>query len=270
MRVLTFLNEKGGVGKTTLSTHVAAGLALRGFRTLLIDADPQGHATISLGVKKQGGLYGLIVQERPWDDIIIPPLPRYWAGAYESPNPADEPMLYLVAGNIETQAIPVVTDPSLTLKDRLSELEGWLDFVVIDTPPTPSALQMMVYLATTHLIYPTQTQQLSLDGLAESVGRLQRLARTRAELGDVPVTLLGVAPNQYRAQTTAHQYGMGLLKTNFGMDGVLPAISDATVWRDREFANQTIFAYAQGSRAEDEMWTLIDALSIKVGVSTHG
>lgn len=270
MKVITFLNEKGGVGKTTLATHVAAGLAIRGHRTLLIDADPQGHATISLAIKKQPGLYGLIAQQRDWADVILSPLPRYWAGQYEMSNSTEDPMLYLLPGNIETQALPVVTDPTLMLKERLIELEGWLDYVVIDTPPTPSALQSMVYLATTHLVYPTQLQQLSLDGLAESVNRLHRLSRTRAELGGDPVKLLGVVPTMYRANTTAHQHGLKLLKSHFGENGVLPLISDSTVWRDREFIPQMIYAYAPGSRAELEIWALIDRVTQIMGVSTHG
>lgn len=261
MHTITFLNEKGGVGKTTLATTVAAGLAIRGKRVLLIDADPQGHSTVALGVKKSGGLYKLIVHETSWDDLLVPPLNRHWAGEYTEGLGE----LYLLPGNIETQAIPAVCDPTLTLKERLAELDGWADVVIIDTPPTPSALQAMVYIATTHLIYPSQTQHLALDGLAESVGRIHKLNATRSSFGHAKVQLLGVAPTMYEERTTAHQHGLKLITEHFGKDYVLPVVSKSTIWRDREFSLQSIFAYAPEHNAAYEAWSLIDAITRKMG-----
>ena len=68
MKVLTFLNEKGGVGKTTLTSTIGAGLAIMGYRVLLIDADPQGHLTISYGLKKHHSLYDLLVRDAEFND----------------------------------------------------------------------------------------------------------------------------------------------------------------------------------------------------------
>lgn len=263
MFTMTFLNEKGGVGKTTLATTIASGLAIRGKRVLLIDSDPQGHSTVSLGVKKSGGLYKLVAQDGQWNDLIVPPFAKHWAGDYEASAGAGT--LLLLPGNIETQAIPVVCDPTLVLKDRLEELDGYIDVVIIDTPPTPSALQAMVYIATTHLIYPSQTQHLALDGLAESVGRIHTLNRTRSAVGLPKVALLGVAPTMYEARTTAHQHGLHVITTHFGADNILPVISKSTIWRDREFALQSIFAYAPEHDAAYEAWALLDAITRKMG-----
>ncbi len=262
MRVLTFLNEKGGVGKTTLATNTAAAFAIRGYRTILIDVDPQGHSTVMMGLKKRGGLYGLIVQEKAWNEVLTTPLTKHWAGEFQNVND-----LFLLPGNIETQGIPVVTDPTMLLKERLEELENWADVVIIDTPPTPSALQSMVYVATTDLIYPSQCQSLSLDGLAETVGRLHRLNATRRQLGISEVQLLGVVPTMYQAQTQAHQHGLELIRKHFGTDGLLPTISQRTVWRDREFANKSIYAYAPDSESAVEMDVLVDAIMTRMGVT---
>ena len=70
MKIITLLNEKGGVGKTTLATHIAAGLAFRGFRVVLVDADPQGHATVALGLPKEPGLYDLLVRDAPFKSVL--------------------------------------------------------------------------------------------------------------------------------------------------------------------------------------------------------
>ena len=70
MKIVTLLNEKGGVGKTTTATHLAAGLAIRGHRVLLLDTDPQGHATVTLGNKKMPGFYDLMVRNAAFEDIV--------------------------------------------------------------------------------------------------------------------------------------------------------------------------------------------------------
>jgi chromosome partitioning protein len=70
MHVITLLNEKGGVGKTTLATHIGAGLAVRGLRVIIIDADPQGHATVSLGMQRKPGLYDLLVRDASFTSVL--------------------------------------------------------------------------------------------------------------------------------------------------------------------------------------------------------
>ena len=61
--IISIASQKGGVGKTTLATHIAAGLAVKGHRVVLVDSDPQGHATVALGLPKEPGLYDLLVRD---------------------------------------------------------------------------------------------------------------------------------------------------------------------------------------------------------------
>ena len=73
MKTITLLNEKGGVGKTTLSTHLAAYLALRGKKVILVDADAQAHATVTLGIAKSSGFYDLMVRDDSFQRLVISP-----------------------------------------------------------------------------------------------------------------------------------------------------------------------------------------------------
>ena len=100
-RIISIASQKGGVGKTTIATHIAAGLAVRGMRVLLVDADPQGHATVSLGLQKEPGLYDLLVRDATFKSVLrfIPPK------SYQIPNQAVNGQLFVLPSNVETRNI---------------------------------------------------------------------------------------------------------------------------------------------------------------------
>ena len=75
MLVLSIANMKGGTGKSTVATHIAAGLAIRGRKVLVLDTDPQGHAATLLGLPKDDGLYNMIVEKGNLTEIIRPVSP---------------------------------------------------------------------------------------------------------------------------------------------------------------------------------------------------
>ena len=128
MHFITLLNEKGGVGKTTLSTHIAAGLAVLGYRVILADADPQGHASVSLGVKRGPGLYDLLVREASFRDVLVPVPPE----TYAPPNRKVDGQLYVISSNEETRAIPLMTSDGLIVLKRLNELGNAIDVVIFE------------------------------------------------------------------------------------------------------------------------------------------
>jgi cellulose biosynthesis protein BcsQ len=138
MKILTFLNEKGGVGKTTLASTIGAGLAIMGYRVLLIDADPQGHMTISFGVKKQHSLYDLLVRDAEFNDSGI--VHTISTDVYAMPNGKNNPngRLFIVPGNRETRLVAQALDSEpFAIRNRMMELaqEDIVDFCYLRYKP---------------------------------------------------------------------------------------------------------------------------------------
>lgn len=258
MQVVTLLNEKGGVGKTTSAVHIAAGLAIKGKKVLLIDSDAQGHSTSRLNMKEYGGLYRLLVQEAEWNTVLREAPPKEWAGGYTVQG---DGQLVVLPSNVETRLIPMAVDDITLLRARLDEMSHYFDTVVIDTSPTPSLLHTMIYIASDMMVYPTQCQFLALDGLGKSIVHIQKMNDQRHALGLTPATLGGILPTMFDGRTDAHRHGMAKIKEHFG-EAVLPALRQLTAWRESEYKRQTLFAYAPGSEAENDMWSVIDALKI--------
>lgn len=258
MKTITLLNEKGGVGKTTLATHIAAGLALEGQRVLLIDTDAQANAGSSLGIAETGGLYQLIVKDAEWRDVLAVPNPEVWG------RQKPDGCLWVLPSNIETRAIPVLVSDVGILRERLEELEVQIDVVVIDTAPTPSMLHSMIYVASDYMIYPTQCEILSMFGVAKSVSHLTQIKNTRPMLGFPSTKLIGIQPMMYAGNTLAHQHGLKLIQEQF-KSLVWEPIAARTIWREASFAQRTLFSYAPDNAATEETRALIER--VKRGIA---
>lgn len=250
MKVITLLNEKGGVGKTTASTTIAAGLAMKGARVVLIDGDAQANSTSQLRVTEEGGLYKLLVHEAEWGDVLRRAPVEAWGV-----DPRGE--LLVLPSNLETRVIPMLVDDATLLRERIEELNGWADFVVIDTSPTPSMLHSMIYVATTFVMYPTQCEMLALEGLAKSIDHMDKLNNNRRMIGLDDAVLLGIQPMMYDVRTNAHDYGLSLVLSEFKRKA-FPAMPMRTVWRDAGFAKRTMFAHAPDNIAAVEAWAMVE------------
>lgn len=253
MQIITLVNEKGGVGKTTCAAHIAAGLAISGARVVLVDADPQGHATLSLGLNKQPCFYDLLVRDANFENSLrVPELSRY-----AIPGDQVRGALYVLPGNIETRAITEnVGDDLWLFAERFSELEGQIDVVIVDTSPTPSLLHGLIYMATDHLIYPTELEDLSLDGLAESIKHKTKANANRTAKGLNAIQVMGIQPTMYRV-TNGHDYHLQQLMKAFKQQ-VWPSIPQRTIWVERAAARKTLYAYAPDDQATMEAWAMVD------------
>ena len=259
MRTITLINEKGGVGKTTLAIHIAAGLAIRGYRVVLADADAQGHATVSLGLQKGPGMYDLLVRGTPFREVLKPVAPDRFA----VPDLPCKGQLYVVPSNVETRSIPIQISDAFAVADRFRELENLVDVVIFDTSPTPSLLHGSIYLATDALLYPTKCEYLSFDGLVESFGHREQIQPTRERWGLTNVDVMGIVPVMYRASTLVHQENLNKLRLRYG-DLVWPEVSMRTSWAEASTVGQLVYRFAPDSGAARDAWSIVDRVEMGI------
>lgn len=245
MKVITLSNEKGGVGKSTISMHLAAGLAILGRRVLLIDADAQANTTIGLGLQKEPGFYELLVRNARWQSVIkvLPP------ESYEPPNHPAKGLLAVLPGNNETQLIQHKIQDAFAIVRRIAELKENLDYVIIDTSPTPSLLHGAIYLATDGILYPTLCETFSLQGLLETMDNVKGAPGKQ-------IRTLGIVPNMYRGKTVEHTENLAELQKEFG-DLVWDPLALRITWSEASTMRKTVFAIAPESAASEDAWRIV-------------
>lgn len=255
MKVVTLLNEKGGVGKTTLATHIAAGLAIKGNKVVLVDADAQGHSTIAFGLKKEPGFYDLIVRGANFNDVLRLVSPERFTVPDDASSVTGQ--LFVLPSNIETRSIATnISDGWIVLK-RIMELRGVIDFVIIDTAPTPSLLHSSIYMATDGIIYPTKPEAWSFDGLRESFAHKDQVKPIRDSYNLPDIQLMGIVPTMFRGKTLEHQENVKILRSNFG-DAVWTPMPIRTIWAESASAKRTVYSFAPGSQTEADAWQLVE------------
>lgn len=261
MKIITFLNEKGGVGKTTMAANIGAGLAIIGYRVLLIDADPQGHLTISFGIKKQHSLYNLLVRDEEFSKPgIVVPIPP---DIYALPNartPA-QGRLFIVPGNRETRLIAQALEGELfAVRNKMQELAeaNVVDVVIFDTSPTPSSLHAQIFLATQHIIYPTELSYLSFDGLVESIKSTTGYSQQKKAGGLEEIKLSGIIPTKFRPKVLEHQEKYQALMNTKGYGHLVwHPMPLSIVWEEAMARQRSIFNYAYDHPTAGDAWKVV-------------
>jgi chromosome partitioning protein len=250
--VITVHNEKGGVGKSTVALTIAAGIAMQGKSVVFIDADPQdANVTSLLGLPKRPAFYDLIVRDAEWEDSVITLDPEQYSTHGESRG-----ALYIVTSNHETSTIPNHVSNTFIVRSRLQEL-GHVDTVIIDTSPAPTALNGMIFMASDHIIFTTQCERASVDGLRGTMKRMVRFINDRANAGQGVANVLGIVPTMYQKNTVDHSEHLAEIQRDYGAK-VWSPIARRIAWTESSTFKTTIFAHDIDSAAAKEGWRLVD------------
>jgi chromosome partitioning protein len=168
-KIIAVANQKGGVGKTTTSVNLAAGLAVEEKKVLLVDADPQGNATSGSGIPRSQSrktLYNAIVLGENLKNIILPTeLPLLWI------LPADKNLAGAEVELVET------SNREYHLKNLLENIKNDYDYIIIDCPPSLGLLTLNGLTAADSLLVPIQCEYYALEGVTELFDTLARLRR---------------------------------------------------------------------------------------------
>ena len=171
-KIISVINQKGGVGKTTTVINLATGLSMSGKKTLVIDLDPQGNATTGLGLSNTTNsnvtIYNVLNGNRKIFEVIQ-------NTSYENLN--------LITSNVDLSGLEVETAGdtrrAFKLKDELSlilnDSRASYDYILIDCPPSLSLLTIMALVASDALLVPLQTEFFALEGLTQLMKTIERI-----------------------------------------------------------------------------------------------
>lgn len=168
-KCVAIVNQKGGVGKTTTAVNLSACLGARGYKTLLVDADPQGNSTSGLGINKKGlekNSYEIIIGECPAKESVID---TDYANVSVIPSSMD-----LAGAEIE---LADIDKRESRLKNALALINEEYDFIIIDCPPSLGLLTLNCLCASDTLLVPIQCEFYALEGLSQLIGTVRTVKR---------------------------------------------------------------------------------------------
>ena len=193
-KIISFVNQKGGVGKTTSSINLAASLGLLGKKTLLIDLDPQGNSTTGVGINKgetSASVYELLVDSAEVKDVIIKTKFKNLCVIPASINLAGADMELME----KTRQNPDFV-AQLQLKNKISNLKEIFDYIILDCPPSLGLITMNALAASDSVIIPVQCEFFALEGIMQLLNSIMFAQKKLNPTLDIEGVLLTMLDNR--------------------------------------------------------------------------
>ena len=173
-KIIALANQKGGVGKTTTAINLASSFALEGYKTLLVDADPQANATSGVGISTKNikaGIYEALINQSAIEDILL---------STKIPNLKLLPTsIDLVGAEMELIDIP---NREKLLRQVLAPIKDNYDFIIIDCAPSLGLITLNALTAANSILIPTQCEYFALEGLGKLLNTIN-IVRSKFNLG---------------------------------------------------------------------------------------
>jgi chromosome partitioning protein len=251
--IIAIANQKGGVGKTTTAINLAAGLASKGMKTLLVDLDPQANSSMSfLDIRQlKVTMYDALTQDGVHlPDIIVP--------AEKVGNLAVAPSTIALA-KIEAKLIGEL-DSHYRLKDELLRVREAYDYVVIDTPPTLGIITVNALVAATHVLIPIQASYFALEGtddLLETIDKIKIRANPQLQI-------LGALITMYDKRTLLAKDILEQIQNVFGLKVFNTIITKSVRLEESPAYRESIFSFAPRSTGAYEYYRLSEEVLSRV------
>ena len=236
--------SKGGVGKTTTSVNLGAGLALAGYKVLLVDTDTQGQSSYSLGKSPGAGLTELLTRELPVSECLVKARNNLW----------------LLSGGKSLAGVKRIIDKKsfgaeFTLSEALSPLDHQFDFILIDTSPGWDQLIVNVLFYSTEVLVPIALEVMPVHGLSEFMKSLGAIQKYRSE-----IQLKYIVPTFLDLRIKGPKELYKQLRKLYPQQLCTPIRYNESL-ADAPSFGKTIFEFAPGSTASEDYRSLVRKVS---------